>query len=155
LLTFIIATTNLLFEPVSNQITGLFDFDFGRVAHPLHEYVENGFRDFGGSLADDALKDILISGVYTSQPPPDKVSEELWELAKTWDAAITRIGVTKPSNLAETDVFLKLNAFNEVLLSYRLYHPVLIKRYGSEEKVQEAKRQAQKKLSDFLDNEGY
>jgi len=73
-----ITPTNLIFEPATNLIIGLFDFDFGQVAHPLHEYVAPGIGNFGGRLADHALKDIIISGRFYSQPPKAEMSDELW-----------------------------------------------------------------------------
>ena len=48
------ATNNILFDPATNQITGLVDFDFSYIGHPFQEYLSS-FGDVSGESWDKAL----------------------------------------------------------------------------------------------------
>lgn len=61
---------NVLFEPSSNHVTALLDFDFSHIASPADEYFHS-FRTFGALLAgsfeqgdEGLLRTSLLQGFY-------------------------------------------------------------------------------------------
>jgi hypothetical protein len=140
----------LLYDPATGAISGFFDFDFAKISHPLDEYSAYSFGDFGGNLGNSALKSAIMSGVFDVQPPTDEVSNDLWVVAKAWDAALSTQGAIRPASSKDLKIFLTLKELEELLCPSQLSHPTLIKRLGGDDKVKEAKEKAEEALSNFL-----
>jgi len=115
----------------------------------------SSFYNFGGNLGDDSLRSSLVSGTFDTQPPKEEGSDELWAVSKAWDTALRKLDVIKPSTSADVGAFLKLHDFGDLLCPFRLYHPTLIKRLGSDENAKEAVMDAERALSEFLEGEGF
>lgn len=98
---------NDLFDPTSNRLTAILDFDFTHIATPANEYFYS-FPSIHGLLIGplegeeyEALRQAQLNGFITPAfiPTEGKESEINWEVAKMWYEEIEKEGVLYPANL--------------------------------------------------------
>lgn len=83
---------NMLYDSATKRITGLVDFDWSAITHPIEEYL-SGLWDVGGGISDrlGQIQPMVLSGNFSVQP--ESLSEEdlrKWEVAKAFNSAVEK-----------------------------------------------------------------
>jgi hypothetical protein len=153
---------NILFDPKSNSLTALLDFDFSHIASPADEYFYS-FLSIHGLLAgplesdeSEALRLAQLSG-FTSPAfalAEGKESEVNWDIAKMWYEEIEKQEVLNPSNISGIEKVATLYWFMiDVCPPYFLMERWLGRK--SVEEREEAKKEVEGNLEKYLSSWGF
>ena len=95
---------NISFDPATNRVTALLDFDFTHIAAPVDESFYS-FPSFHGILSEpfepeenEALRLAQLDG-FKSPNPTSTNSEINWNLAQLWHSELSRLEILGPSNI--------------------------------------------------------
>jgi hypothetical protein len=152
----VIATNNMLFDPETNKLTALLDFDWACVNHTCHEFF-SGLTDLGGNThpANDKTKAAVLTGCF--DPKPEDISEEeseTWDRAKAWDAVLTEKGVTRPCDIAGIKKLEKLRELEDLIAPFMLTEAVMLKRMPQEQ-LEKSKLEGAQKILSILEDYGF
>jgi hypothetical protein len=119
--------SNILFDPETNRITGLVDFDFASVGHPCQEFFSS-FHDVGGNA----------------------FSEEMAE-GQIWEDALAARRILRPSTIAGMETLKLLGELEALLCPFRLAHPVSLGK-KSPGRIKEERAKAERALIECLNS---
>ena len=96
----------MLYDPASNRITALLDYDFSRISHPSYEFFRS-FGDTGGQFqgwsGDEDTKQLALHDAklheFPSPLPPSSEERENWELAEAWEDELGKVQVLRPRTI--------------------------------------------------------
>jgi hypothetical protein len=155
---------NMLWDPVAKRVSGIVDFDWSGVSHPIEEFFTS-LGDLGGSTHAHPSADLaraVITGDFSSQPEPkpsdhqsDSSSSRMdaWDLARAWDQALHRSGGLRPSDVPGVQTLEWLRELRGLLAPFDLVtHAVLKAR--TPEQVAEKRAQTEDALRNVLDRLG-
>lgn len=166
-----ICLQNVVFDPQTLSVTGLFDYELSYVASPVEEFLHS-FHDVGGILSgvygeapeDLALRDAILYGFPDILPttlPNDEAVYKFgserhvqWDIAKIWDEELEHAGVLRPRTLPAADRISRLYWFlQEVCQFYFLRSRWLSSQ--TETQLAESRLKAKKVLQHYLDYWGF
>lgn len=128
---------NMLFDPETKRITALLDFDWAAVTHPANEFFTSLHDVKGSTRATDTenLQRAILTGRFDGGGGADDGAEhrEAWELAGAWDAALRRLGATRPSDVRGIETLEKLRGLASLLAPFHLVTDVVVKRRTAEQ----------------------
>lgn len=157
-----LTTNNILFDPETNQLTGLVDFDFSFVSHPAHEFFVS-LHDVGGNTSGGhgpdptggKLTAAILSGDFDVRLDEGEGADDaakILDQARDWDEAVHAAGGTRPSEIAGIATLDKLRQLEGLLAPFRLVHPFFLKKKTPEELEQDRLKAAETlagKLEEF------
>lgn len=149
----LIASYNILYDPTSHSIVGLFDFDFAFVSHPIHEYLES-FHMMKGNLQDSEHVDFISKGAFTEDSSHDDITAEDWAIARDWDSLLAKYGALKPSDISGLEDLLALRKCEGLFAPYVLCRPMIFQRFDDGD-LARRRMEAEKELSDGLETLGF
>lgn len=120
------AMNNMLFDPETNRITGVLDFDFASVGHPCQEFFSS-FHDVGGNVFGDEV-------------PKGQI----------WDDALAARDILRPGTIRGMDTLKLLGQLDSLLCPFRLVHPVFLSKMSPGE-MEEGRAKAEQALIECLD----
>ncbi|KAI5927170.1 hypothetical protein F4810DRAFT_699354 [Camillea tinctor] len=140
---------NVLYDSKTKRITALLDFDWSTVSHPCDEFL-TGLWDIGGGIHErnEKFLSMVLKGDFSVQP--EGLSDEdirKWEVAKAWDAAITKTKATRPSDIAGVERIEALRDLEDLLCPFVLASDVMLRRISDEDKAKKKQETADKILS--------
>ncbi|KAI1817528.1 kinase-like domain-containing protein [Poronia punctata] len=161
-------TDNFLYDPPTNRLTALLDFDFSTITHPAHEYLRS-LHDVGGQIIGYkgsttpehfeamALQKAQITGIFPSPLPTPLESKDRrhhvdWELAKVWEEEMRNAGMKRIAGierLADVDELLGL------LGPFQLCNRDYLRLNPDEEHRVHWRRKSERELVDMLEYLGY
>ena len=147
------ASYNILYDPASHSIVGLFDFDFAFVSHPVHEYLES-FHMMKGNLQDSEHVDAISKGALGEHPPHDGITTEDWAIAREWDSLLAKYRALKPSDISGLEDLRALRKCEGLIAPYVLCHPMLFRRFNDDD-LARRRMEAEKELSEYLVARGF
>lgn len=142
---------NLHFDRATNRLTGIVDFDFGHVAHPISEPMFSfpHFQGFLSGVADHRKeRELLLSGYA------DDDGDEKYAVGRAWEAALAAEGVVRPSTVPQAALVSNLWWFAQELCQPFWQTPRMMETFakGREE---ELKRGSADSLDKYLTEWGY
>jgi hypothetical protein len=149
----------MLFDPASNRLTALLDFDFSHIATPADEYFYS-FRTVGALLAgpfekgeEGQLRQYLLNG-FDETIPKVKIGKVDFQIAAIMDKEFTHAGVLRPADIKGAGELAGLKWFLEdvsppyFFMSRWLTHM-------QPEKVDEIQKEIEENLDKYLNRWGY
>jgi aminoglycoside phosphotransferase (APT) family kinase protein len=121
--------SNVLYDPQTNKITGLVDFDFASVGHPCQEFFSS-FHDVSGNAFSDGTAE-----------------------GKTWEDALAARGILRPSTIRGMETLTLLGKLDGLLCPFRLAHAVSLSR-NSPDQIAEERAKAERELVGCLNTLG-
>ncbi|KAK3322986.1 aminoglycoside phosphotransferase, partial [Apodospora peruviana] len=112
---------NILFDPDTDKITGVVDFDFASVGHPCQEFFSS-LREVGGNVS----------------------SEETTE-GTLWEDALAARGILRPATIQGMGSLKLIGRLEELLCPFRLAHPIFIARQTAGQ-IMEGRAKAEEEL---------
>lgn len=152
-------TFNMLFDPVSNRLTAVLDFDFSHVATPADEYFYS-FRTVGALLAgpfeegeEERLRHYLLNG-FDETTPKVKIGKVDFQIAAMTDKEFTRAGVLRPADIRGCGELAGLKWFLEDVSPPYFYMTRWLASMPSA-KVDEIHEEIKNNLDSYLKRWGY
>ncbi|WEW59970.1 hypothetical protein PRK78_005452 [Emydomyces testavorans] len=151
------ATNNLLFDPPSQRLTALIDYDFACILHPSHEFLRS-FDGAGGQLrgwsddaASQALTEAKLHGFPSPLPqPPTQDGVVQWDVAHAWEDALEKGDVKRrPRTIAGIDKVADVDAVLRAILPWRLSNSDIL-RIQSEEVILKCRCESEERLVRML-----
>lgn len=108
---------NILYDVKEGRITGLLDFDFARISHPVEEY-QMGLYDIGHSMLDHpkGIWSSIATNDFSQQPSGLSENDTtLWNLARQWNTIAREKAVFVPGDVDEIGRFKTLNMLSDAL----------------------------------------
>ncbi|KAL0933356.1 phosphotransferase enzyme family protein [Colletotrichum truncatum] len=157
-----LTTNNIQYQPETNKLTGILDFDFAYVSHPCHEFFAS-LGDIGGNtgggtgrdpdLSGGRLGKAMITGNFDIPDLPEEATGQL-RTAKAWDDALAARGTMRPSDIPQMPALDQLRKLEGLLCPFALLHPMVL-RGQTPEQITEMRKAAEKDLTDCLESFGY
>jgi hypothetical protein len=154
-----IDTFNMLFDPTSNRLTALVDFDLSHIATPADEYLYS-FRTLGALLAsplepgdEGQLRQCLLYG-FDGNVPDENGKEVDFEIAQMMDKEFVRAGVLRPADIHGAGELAALKWFLEDVSPPYFFMERWLEWKGRE-KVEEVKVGVEENLGKYLGRWGY
>ncbi|CEJ86527.1 hypothetical protein VHEMI04130 [[Torrubiella] hemipterigena] len=147
---------NLLYDAETKQLTGLVDFDWSSVTHPIEEYF-SGFHDIGYSLSgnpDQILSAVVANDFSTKPEGPSEEDEQRWQTAKSWNTFATQHQIVLPSDVAGVKELIALYNFHSSLCPFQLCNAVVVKSLSDEAKTAK-KQESLAIIIPFLEQRGF
>lgn len=108
---------NLLFDPETNRLTALLDYDFGHVGAPASEYLYSfphlSYIVTPPNIDEPGLAKVrqrLLHG-FEAGDAAQKGETVDWELAVMMDEELRRVGADRPQDIAGMDELATLHWF--------------------------------------------
>ncbi|KAF2969011.1 hypothetical protein GQX73_g4574 [Xylaria multiplex] len=155
-------TTNLLFDPSTQRITGLIDYDFACVLHPSYEFLRS-LGDAGGQFrgwsADKASEEELLrqAKLYGFPSPLPVTTEDgkvNWEVAKAWEDEIEKLNVKRPATIEGIDKVADVDTILRTILPWRVSNSDIL-RMQSEKVILKCKEENEAQLIQLLERLGF
>jgi hypothetical protein len=154
---------NMLFDPASNSLTALLDFDFAHIASPADEYFYS-FRTLGMLLVgpfeegdEGRLRKCLLDGFAGNIPPEserDGKGRVNWSIAEIADQEFSRIGILRPVDIHGCRELAGLKWFLEDVSPPYFYMSRWLEAMEPE-KVDEIHKSIEENLDKYLQRWGY
>ncbi|KFY73301.1 hypothetical protein V499_06594 [Pseudogymnoascus sp. VKM F-103] len=111
----------ILFDPKSNRITALIDYDFACMSHPSYEFLRSfdgaggQFRGWSTDEANDgmALRHAKLHGFPSPLPPTTKDGVK-WDIVKAWEDELEKLNVKIPRNMRGIDKVADVDTVQEI-----------------------------------------
>ncbi|EHL03113.1 hypothetical protein M7I_0805 [Glarea lozoyensis 74030] len=149
-------TFNMLFDPSSNLLTALLDFDLSHIATPADEYFYS-FRTLGALLAgpfepgdEGQLRQYLLYG----NVPAQNGTKVDFEVAQMMDKEFVRAGVLRPADIPGAGELAALKWFLEDVSPPYFFMERWLEWKGRE-KVEEIKVGIEETLGGYLERWGF
>ncbi|KAI1113934.1 kinase-like domain-containing protein [Nemania sp. NC0429] len=158
-------TNNLLFDPVTQRITGFIDWDFSSVLHPSYEFLRSfdgaggQFRGWSGDEEDNeqaALRHAKLNG-FPSPLPESTRGEDGgvdWELAKAWEDELERLDVKRPRTIVGIESVADVDTILRSILPWRVSNSDIL-RLQSEEVIMKCRDENEQHLDGLLQRLGF
>ena len=163
-------TNNLLYDPATDRIMALLDFDFSSILHPAYEFCRS-FSSNGGQLtgwcgdatpeekAAAALRRAKLTGRFPSPLPAPVASANGpcvdWELAQAWEDELERLDVKRPSTIQGVDKIADVDEVLGCLLPWRLVNEDFLRLNQDEDTIMALRRMGERQLVGLLDHMGF
>ncbi|KAG9228693.1 kinase-like domain-containing protein [Amylocarpus encephaloides] len=152
-------TFNMLFDPTSNRLTALLDFDLSHIATPADEYFYS-FRTVGALLTgpfeegdEGQLRQCLLYGFEGNVP--DKNSKKVnFEIAQMMDKEFVRVGVLRPADIHGAGELAALKWFLEDVSPPFFFMSRWLE-CRKPEKIDEIKASIEENLGKYLERWGF
>lgn len=149
----------MLFDPASNRLTALLDFDLSHIATPADEYFYS-FGTVGALLAgpfeegdEGQLRQCLLHGFKTNTP--DKNGRKVnFETAQMMDKEFVRAGILRPAEIKGAGELAGLKWFLEDVSPPYFFMSRWLEQMGLE-KVDEMTTSIEETLGKYLDRWGF
>lgn len=154
--------SNLLFDRDSGLITGLVDYDFATIMHPLHEFLSS-FDSTGGQFRgwdDDeesgnaALRNAKLYGFPSPLPPTNADGPVQWENARLWEDALEAVEVKRPRNIKGIDNIADVDTVLQAILPWHVSNAD-IPRLQTEEAIFRCRNENEQHLDKLLSRLGF
>ncbi|TGJ86253.1 hypothetical protein E0Z10_g2563 [Xylaria hypoxylon] len=158
----IVITTNLLFDPSTQRITGLIDYDFGCILHPSYEFLRS-LGDAGGQFrgwsSDEAseeeqLRKAKLYGFPSPLPATTKDGKVDWEVAKAWETEIEKLNVKRPATIRGIDKVADVDTILRTILPWRVSNSDIL-RMQSEKVIMKCRDENETQLVQLLERLGF
>lgn len=157
-----LVTTNMLFDPSTQCITGLIDYDFACVLHPSYEFLRS-LGDAGGQFrgwsSDEASEEELLrKAKLYGFPSPLPVTTEggkiNWEVAKAWEDEMEKLNVKRPATIEGIDKVADVDTILRTILPWRVSNSDIV-RMQSEKVIMKCKEENEAQLVQLLERLGF
>ena len=146
----------MLFDPATNRITALLDYDFSCISHPSYEFFcsfgDTGGRFQGWSGDEDteqlALHDAKLYGFPSSE---GRVN---WELAEAWENELEKVQVLRPRTIQGIEHVADADAILGAIGPWPLANVKILEMQFDEIKVR-LRDDGEKKLIKILNRFGF
>lgn len=152
-------TFNMLFNPTSNRLTALLDFDLSHIATPADEYFYS-FRTVDALLAgpfeegdEGQLRRCLLDG-FDENIPAQNGRKVNFEIAQIMDKEFVRAGVLRPADIQGAGELAGLKWFLEDVSPPYFFMSRWLE-HMEPEKVDEIKTSIEENLSKYLERWGF
>ncbi|KAI1747935.1 hypothetical protein F4782DRAFT_390828 [Xylaria castorea] len=155
-------TTNLLFDPSTQRITGLIDYDFACVLHPSYEFLRS-LGDAGGQFrgwsSDEASEEELLRkaklyGFPSPLPVTTEGGKVNWEVAKAWEDEMEKLNVKRPATIEDIDKAADVDTILRTILPWRVSNSDIL-RMQSEKVIMKCKEENEVQLVQLLERLGF
>ncbi|RDL34489.1 Protein kinase-like (PK-like) [Venustampulla echinocandica] len=150
---------NMLFDPTSNRLTALLDFDLSFIGSPVDEYFCS-FRSVGSLLVGPFekgefgdLRQCLLRG-FDSKALPENGQKLNFEIAYMMDKEFVRAGVLRPTDIPGAGELAALRWFLEDVAPPYFFMSRWIA-HMEPEKVDEIQASIQTNILKYLESWGY
>lgn len=145
---------NLHWDKAACRLTGIVDFDFGHVAHPISEPMFSfvHFQGFLSGLSNHRReRELLLSG---HAGPVDDADADKHAMGLAWEAALTAEDVVRPSLVENAEAVSNLWWFGQELCEPFWLTPRMMAGFakGKEEKLMKGSAEG---LDKYLKHWGY
>ncbi|KAI0421131.1 hypothetical protein F5X98DRAFT_330196 [Xylaria grammica] len=155
-------TTNLLFDPSTQRITGLIDYDFGCILHPSYEFLRSlgdAGGQFRGWLSDEAseeeqLRKAKLYGFPSPLPATTKDGKVDWEVAKAWETEMEKLNVKRPATIRGIDKVADVDTILRTILPWRVSNSDIL-RMQSEKVIMKCRDENETQLVQLLERLGF
>ncbi|KAH9891373.1 phosphotransferase enzyme family-domain-containing protein [Xylariomycetidae sp. FL2044] len=152
---------NLLFDPSTQRLTGLIDYDFACILHPSYEFLRSfdgaggRFQGWSGDEAGEqtALRKAKLHG-FPSPLPPSTEDGVDWELAKAWEDELEKVDAKRPATMGGIDKVADVDSLIGTILPWRLSNADILK-LQSEEVILRCRDENEAQLVQLLDHLGF
>ncbi|KAK0127737.1 hypothetical protein ONS96_007251 [Cadophora gregata f. sp. sojae] len=152
-------TFNMLFDPTSNRLTALLDFDLSHIATPADEYFYS-FRTVGALLAgpfeegdEGQLRRCLLDG-FDGNNLPQNGRKVDFEIAQMMDKEFVRAGVLRPVDIQGAGELAGLKWFLEDVSPPYFFMSRWLE-HMEPQKVDEIKTGIEENLGKYLERWGF
>ncbi|RDL37149.1 Uncharacterized protein BP5553_04582 [Venustampulla echinocandica] len=155
-------TNNMLYDPKSQRITALLDYDFACISHPSYEFFRsfNGCGgQFGGWPGDEdndllALQDYKLHGFPSPLPLSSNTDGVKWEDMKAWEDELERVQVQRPRTTQGIEKAADVDAVLQMIIPWRITNPDIL-RLQPEESTMKCRDENEEQLVKMLDHLGF
>ncbi|KAM7192631.1 hypothetical protein V8F33_008242 [Rhypophila sp. PSN 637] len=148
---------NMLYDPSTERITALLDFDWASVSHPSEEYFSGLWDVFGGINERNAgFRAQILAGTFSDHRRSEGLSEEgvgQWEVAKSWSAASTSRDLIRPSTIPGIDRLMAMEQLEGLICPFQLDNEFMHNRM-TEDKWEKRRAENELKIISWLENWG-
>ncbi|KFZ05787.1 hypothetical protein V501_08022 [Pseudogymnoascus sp. VKM F-4519 (FW-2642)] len=152
---------NILFDPKSNRITALIDYDFSYISHPSYEFLRSfdgaggQFRGWSTDEASDAiaLRHAKLHGFPSPLPPTTKDGVK-WDVVKAWEDELEKLDVKRPRNMRGIDKIADVDTVLRSILPWRVSNSDIL-RLQSDEVIITYRNDNEAQLSGLLSRLGF
>lgn len=157
-----LVTTNLLFDPLTQRITGLIDYDFACILHPSYEFLRS-LGDAGGQFrgwsSDEASEEELLRkaklyGFPSPLPVTTEGGKVNWEVAKAWEDEIEELNVKRPATIEGIDKVADVDTILRTILPWRVNNSDVLQ-MQSEKVIMKCKEENEAQLVQLLERLGF
>ena len=159
----------MLYDPATDSLTALLDFDFASITHPAYEFFRS-FGTTGGQFSgwsgnktprELALWTAKLTGQFESTLTSlvarndDDGIEMDWELARMWEDELRRQNVKRPSTIQGIDMIAEVHELLEYLLPWKLTNGDFLRMNCEEDQIRALRRTSERHLTDLLKHLGF
>ncbi|XXG94149.1 hypothetical protein Hte_000401 [Hypoxylon texense] len=152
---------NILFDPSTQRVTALIDYDFSCILHPSYEFLrsfDGAGGQFRGWSGDDeagqqaALRAAKLHGFPSPLPESTKDGVD-WELAHAWEEELEKLGVERPRTIEGIDKVADVDTVLRTILPWRLSNSDVL-RMQSEKVIMKCREENEVQLVQLLEHMG-
>ncbi|KAM7203173.1 hypothetical protein V8F20_004115 [Naviculisporaceae sp. PSN 640] len=137
---------NILYDPSTNRITALLDFDWASINHASEEYFSGLWDIFGGLHEQNAkFREYILSGTFPDPnnkgPRPQDVSrkeeeeeQQQYAVAQVWSEISAKRGLTRPSTIPIIEKLIVLKELEGLICPFQLGNEAFLARMADDKK---------------------
>lgn len=150
-----------MYNPLTQRITALIDYDFACILHPSYEFLRS-FSGSGGqfqgwsdieSIDQTALRDAKLHG-FPAQSADATEKGTKWDVAKAWEDELEMLNVKRPSTMKGIDMVANVDALLRSILPWRVTNMDVL-RLQSEDVISRCRDENETQLIKLLDHLGF
>lgn len=151
----------MLYDPISQRITALLDYDFACISHISYEFLRSfdgsGGRFLNWSGDENSEQMVLRNAKLRGFPSPLPQSSEEgvdWELVEAWEDELEMAQVQRPRSIEGIEKIADVNAMLEMILPWRITNSDMLG-LQSEETTITCRNESEQELVVMLEHLGF